>query len=42
MGYEHILQQTANNDKAVFSGLGVEKREWPDLEEFKYNFEALN
>lgn len=41
-GYEHILQQTANKVKAVFSGLGFLYQEWPDLEEIKYNFEALN
>jgi phenylalanyl-tRNA synthetase alpha chain len=42
VGYEHILQQTANKVKAVFSGLGFLYEEWPDLEEFKYNFAALN
>jgi phenylalanyl-tRNA synthetase alpha chain len=41
-GYEHVLQQTANRVKEVFIGLGFRYREWPDLEEFKYNFAALN
>src|SRR5687767_14944057 len=41
VGYEHVLQTTANKVKAVFSGLGFRYHEWPDLEEFKYNFAAL-
>jgi phenylalanyl-tRNA synthetase alpha chain len=41
-GNEHVLQQTANKIKRVFCGLGFEYLEFPDLEEVKYNFDALN
>lgn len=41
-GREHILQQTFNRIKAVFTGLGFEYLEGPELEDFKYNFSALN
>lgn len=42
MGREHVLQQTANKIKAVFAGLGFQYLESPDVEQFRYNFEALN
>lgn len=38
----HVLQQTINDLKAFFSGLGFQYHESPDLEEFKYNFDKLN
>ncbi len=41
-GVEHVLQQTMNRIKTVFSGLGFEYVEAPDLEEFRYNFDVLN
>lgn len=41
-GVEHVLQQTMNRIKTVFSGLGFEYIESPDLEEFRYNFDVLN
>ncbi len=42
VGYEHILQQTTNKIKRVLGGLGFRYLESPELEEFRYNFEALN
>ncbi len=42
VGLEHILQQTTNKIKRVLGGLGFEYRESPELELFKYNFDALN
>ncbi len=42
IGYEHVLQQTTNRIKRVLGGLGFEYRESPELEQFKYNFDALN
>ncbi len=42
MGIEHVLQQATNKIKDVFTGLGFRYMESPDLELFKYNFEALN
>lgn len=41
-GYEHILSLTTQKIKRVLGGLGFEYRESPDLEEFRYNFGALN
>lgn len=41
-GREHVLQLTMNRIKEVFVGLGFEYRESPELELFKYNFDALN
>ncbi|HVL39140.1 MAG TPA: phenylalanine--tRNA ligase subunit alpha [Fimbriimonadaceae bacterium] len=41
-GYEHVLQQATNRIQAVLGGLGFQYRESPELELFKYNFEALN
>jgi phenylalanyl-tRNA synthetase alpha chain len=42
MGVEHILQQATNRIKDVFTGLGFKYMESPDVEEAKYNFDALN
>jgi phenylalanyl-tRNA synthetase alpha chain len=42
MGVEHVLQQATNKIKDVFAGLGFQYMESPDIEDFKYNFEALN
>ncbi|HLO98348.1 MAG TPA: phenylalanine--tRNA ligase subunit alpha, partial [Fimbriimonas sp.] len=42
IGYEHVLQQTMNKIKRVLGGLGFEYMEGPELEHFKYNFDALN
>jgi len=41
-GREHILQLTTNKIKDIFVGLGFEYAESPELEQFKYNFDALN
>jgi phenylalanyl-tRNA synthetase alpha chain len=41
-GLEHILQQTTNKIKRVLGGLGFQYLEGPELEEFRYNFDALN
>ena len=41
-GLEHILQQTTNDIKRVMTSLGFTYFEGPELEEFKYNFDALN
>ncbi len=42
MGVEHVLQQATNKIKDVFTSLGFLYMESPDVEEFRYNFEALN
>jgi len=42
MGQPHILQQTFDRIKSVFTGLGFQYMESPELEDFKYNFDALN
>ena len=42
IGIEHVLQQATNKIKEVFTGLGFRYMESPDLEEFRYNFDALN
>ena len=41
-GREHVLQLAMNRIKSVLVGLGFEYRESPELEQFKYNFDALN
>ncbi len=41
-GTEHILQQTTNKIKRVLGGMGFRYDESPELEEFRYNFTALN
>ncbi len=42
VGYEHVLQLTTNKIKRVLGGMGFVYQESPELEEFKYNFDALN
>ena len=42
IGAEHILQQATNKIKRVLGTLGFMYLESPELEEFRYNFEALN
>ena len=42
VGTEHILQQTMNRIKACLGGMGFVYKESPELEHFKYNFDALN
>ncbi len=42
VGQEHILQQATNKIKRVLGGMGFTYLESPELEEFRYNFEALN
>lgn len=42
VGMEHILSLTTEKIKRVLGGLGFEYRESPDVEEFRYNFGALN
>jgi len=41
-GNSHILHQTTLRIKQVLSGLGFVYEEGPELEEFRYNFDALN
>lgn len=38
----HILQRTMDDISRVLGGLGFEYAEGPDIEEFRYNFDALN
>ena len=38
----HVLEQTTRKIKRVLAGLGFEYQEGPELEEFRYNFDALN
>ena len=42
IGRKHVLQQTTDKIKEVFAGLGFQFYEGPELEEFRYNFDALN
>jgi len=42
VGLEHVLQKTTNKIKRVLGSLGFEYQESPELELFKYNFDALN
>lgn len=42
MGNKHVLQQATDRIKEVFVGLGFQYYEGPELEEFRYNFTALN
>lgn len=42
VGREHILQQTINKIKRVLGSMGFVYMESPELEDFKYNFDALN
>lgn len=41
-GREHVLQQTFNKIKRVMGSMGFVYFEGPELEDFKYNFDALN
>jgi len=41
-GTMHILEQTTRKIKRVLAGLGFEYQEGPELEQFRYNFDALN
>ncbi|MCW5937572.1 MAG: phenylalanine--tRNA ligase subunit alpha [Fimbriimonadaceae bacterium] len=41
-GRKHVLQITIDNIKRVMGGMGFVYHESPELEEFKYNFDALN
>ncbi len=42
VGRPHILVQTMAEIKRIFTGLGFEVVESPDVESYHYNFEALN
>lgn len=42
MGIEHILSQTESKIKRVLGGMGFVYYEGPELEDFAYNFDALN
>lgn len=42
VGYEHVMQQAMNKIKRVLGGLGFLYLESPEVEQFKYNFDALN
>lgn len=41
-GLTHVLQQTIDEIKRIMGGMGFEYREGPELEHFRYNFDALN
>lgn len=41
-GGEHVLQLTINKIKTVLGGMGFQYFTGPELEDFKYNFDALN
>ncbi|MGE0002452.1 MAG: phenylalanine--tRNA ligase subunit alpha [Fimbriimonadaceae bacterium] len=41
-GLTHVLQQTIDEIKRILGGMGFEYHESPELEEFRYNFDALN
>lgn len=41
-GVEHILSQTVSRIQEVLGGLGFQYLESPELEDFAYNFDALN
>lgn len=41
-GYKHILTQTEDRVRAALIGLGFEFVDGPEVEEYKYNFDALN
>ncbi len=42
LGRKHVLQQTADRVKKVLGSLGFVYVETPELEDFRYNFDALN
>lgn len=41
-GREHVLQLTTNKIKRTLGSMGFVYQESPELEQFKYNFDALN
>jgi phenylalanyl-tRNA synthetase alpha chain len=41
-GRKHVLQQTTDKIKSVLGSMGFVYQESPELEQFKYNFDALN
>lgn len=41
-GVRHVLQSTTDHIKRVLGGMGFVYKESPELEQFKYNFDALN
>ena len=42
IGRTHPMTATINRVREIMTGLGFEFHEYPDVEDFKYNFEALN
>jgi phenylalanyl-tRNA synthetase alpha chain len=42
VGYEHVLQLTANKIRRVMGSMGFEYVEGPEIEKFAYNFSGLN
>jgi phenylalanyl-tRNA synthetase alpha chain len=42
VGRPHVLVETLNKIRDIFIGLGYEIVDMPEVEEYKYNFEALN
>jgi phenylalanyl-tRNA synthetase alpha chain len=42
VGFEHVLRATANQIGRVLGGMGFQYFEGPEIEEFRYNFDALN
>jgi phenylalanyl-tRNA synthetase alpha chain len=42
VGRPHVLVETLDKIKKIFIGLGYEIVDMPEVEEYKYNFEALN
>ncbi len=42
VGLKHVLQQAEDKVKACLCGMGFQFFEGPEMEEFRYNFDALN
>lgn len=42
VGNRHLLTKTIDRVKGIFIGLGYELMESPELEQYRYNFDALN
>lgn len=42
VGRPHVLVETLNRIRDIFIGLGYEIVDMPEVEEYRYNFEALN
>lgn len=42
LGMQHVLTQAADQIAAALIGLGFERYDGPELEEYRYNFDALN